>query len=385
MPTLFNYHNPVNMVFGAGTIDEIGERIKSLKATKALVVTGKTSAKSSGVIDRVQRLLTRSGIWASTFDRVTPNPTTTLCVQGAERARSDNCDIIVGLGGGSVMDCAKGLAFSLTNPGNLSDYIFGRRRQEKPVPPIILIPTTCGTGSEGNSFAVLTDPATGDKKSLRVPSIFPTISIIDPGLMINIPKKILGEVAFDAMCHLMEAYLAKNAQPMTNMMSLTGLALSQKSLRAVMQGKGAPDDWANITWASTLGGMSIGPGCVVAPHALEHPLSGRKDTISHARGLSAICLAIYQKTLSAANKETLERFDTLAKTLGGRNRNDFLEILSAVVNDLGLSETLTSLGLSQDDIPWLVQNAIKVSTPGINNHPVVFTEEQIREIYSLCL
>ena len=221
----FNYLNPVNLVFGAGAINGIGDRVKALGGSKAFLVTGKSSAKRSGALDRVQRLLAASGVGAFVFDKVVPNPTTTLCVQGAEAARSEGCDAVVGLGGGSALDAAKSIAFAINNLGDLPDYIFGRRAQKGQVPPIVLVPTTCGTGSEGNCFSVLTDPATGDKKSLRHPSIFPSVSIIDPALMTSLPSKILGEVAFDAVCHLMEAHLAKNAQPLTDLMSLKGLTL----------------------------------------------------------------------------------------------------------------------------------------------------------------
>jgi alcohol dehydrogenase class IV len=377
----FNYHNPVNLVFRAGAIDEAAERIRALGGTRALVVTGRSSAKSSGALDRLQRILTLGGVGARLFDRATPNPTTTLAVQGAEMARSEGCDVIVGLGGGSVMDAAKGLAFAINNPGDLPDYIFGRRRQTGVVPPIVLIPTTCGTGSEGNSFAVMTDPATGDKKSLRVPSIFPSVSLIDPSLMTGLPPAILGEVAFDAICHLMEAYLARNTQPLTEMMGLAGLTRSMRALRPVLDGQGSAADWADLAWASTLGGMSIAPGCVVGPHALEHPVSGRKDSISHGRGLAAICPAIYETTLSAAPKELLERFDTLGKTLGGTSRLDFLETLAAHMDRLGVTSSLSGLGLTADDLPWLTANALKVSAPGINNHPVPLDEAGIFDIY----
>ncbi|MDR2455654.1 MAG: iron-containing alcohol dehydrogenase, partial [Deltaproteobacteria bacterium] len=358
MPIVFNYFNPVRLIFGAGSFGEIGERVKELGGSKALIVTGKSSAKRTGALDRLQRLLGAEGISYSLFSQVTPNPTTTLCLQGAEAARSEGCDIVIGLGGGSAMDAAKGAAFAVNNPGDLSDYIFGRRRQEKCTLPIVLVPTTCGTGSEGNSFSVLTDPATSDKKSLRLPSIFPRLSVIDPALMANLPSRVLGEAAFDAMCHLMESYLARNAQPMTDIMSLSGLSLSKKSLLSVFGGQGSADDWANIAWASTLGGMSIGPGCSTAPHGLEHPLSGRKSDISHARGLAAICPAVYERTLSGAPKEALERLDTISRILFGTSRSDFVEKLSDLIKRLGLSESLTSLGLSESDIPWLTQNAL---------------------------
>jgi alcohol dehydrogenase class IV len=377
----FKYLNTVNLIFGFGAFDSAGAEAKALNGAKAMVVTGQSSAKKSGALERLLGMLGASGIPAAVFDKASPNPTTALCEQGAELARSEGCGLVIGLGGGSAMDAAKGLAFSINNPGDLSGYIFGKLKQRGPVPPIMLIPTTCGTGSEGNSFAVLTNPKTGDKKSLRVPAIFPSVSIIDPGLMAGLPPKLLGEVAFDAMCHLIEAHLSKNAQPLTDLMSLSGLGLIRKSLPPVLEGLGKPSDWANLAWASTLGGMSIGPGCVAAPHGLEHPLSGRKGDIAHARWLAALCPAVYQMTLPAAHKESLERFGAVSRALGGAGSGDFLKIIDSAIGRLGLRESLTSLGLGEGDVEWLAKNALKVSAAGIANHPVVFTEEQIAGIY----
>ena len=376
----FNYLNTANLIFGRGALDGLGDLLRS-KGSKALVVTGRSSAKKSGLLDRALDLLSKSGAGAVVFDKVAPNPTTSVCYEAAGVARMERCDVVLGLGGGSALDAAKGAAFSVHNTHPLPEYIFGLRQQEAEVLPIVLVPTTCGTGTEGNCFSVLTDPLTGDKKSLRVPSIFAAASIIDPALMNDLPPSILAEVGFDAMCHLMEAYQARNAQPMTDIMSLDGLRRSHKSLLACYEGAGTEDDWDNLAWASTLGGMSIGPGCVVAPHGLEHPLSGRKDDIAHARGLAAICPAVYEKTLSASPNDFLGRYDELSRILGGKGHQDFVEIVVKTIERLGLKGSLTSLGLSEADLPWLTQNAFKISGPGIKNHPVVFDEAGVEGLY----
>jgi alcohol dehydrogenase class IV len=376
----FNYHAPANLIFGAGALDGIGPLAAGL-GRKALLVTGRSSAKKSGLTDRVLGLLSKAGVAADVFAEVAPNPTTTSVAAGAEAARRLGSDLVIGLGGGSSLDAAKGIAFAINNRGRMMDYVFGRIQQEGPVPPIMLVPTTCGTGSEGNSFAVMNEPETGDKKSLRKPSIFAAISVIDPDLMRTLPPRVLAEVGFDAVCHLTEAYLARNAQPMTDVMALDGLARSHRSLKAVLAGGGSDAQWEDLAWASTLGGMSIGPGCIVAPHGMEHPLSGLKGDVSHAIGLAAISLNIYRRTLPAAS----DRFAVLAGLMGGASADDFLPLFEKLVSDLGLATRLGCLGFTEADVPWLAENAIKVSAPGINNHPVVFTAEQIADIYRSCL
>ena len=157
----FNYHLPVNLVFGRGRVAEVGT-LSAGYGKKALIVTGKNSTKKSGLLDRVSSYVKEAGIKSVVFDKVSQNPLTTTAKEGADFAKQEGCDVIIGLGGGSIMDCAKAIAFIAVNDGDINDYIFNRKTSEKAL-PLILIPTTCGTGSEGNGFAVLTNPENGDK------------------------------------------------------------------------------------------------------------------------------------------------------------------------------------------------------------------------------
>ncbi len=165
VPMDFTYYLPVHIVFGFGKADKVGELTRPW-GKKAFIVIGRSSAKKSGLYDRVNDSLRAAGLETALFDKVAQNPLTTTVEEGAAFAREQGCDVVVAVGGGSIIDCAKGIAFMSENDGDINDYIFNRRRSDRAL-PLILIPTTCGTGSEGNGFAVLTNPATGDKKSLR--------------------------------------------------------------------------------------------------------------------------------------------------------------------------------------------------------------------------
>ena len=203
----FQYHLPVNLCFGRGCVSDIGKSALRY-GTKALIVTGGSSAKRSGLLARVQESLEYSGMKHILYDKATPNPLTTTAAEGANFAICAGCDLVIALGGGSVIDCAKAIAFLACNPGDVNDYIYNRRSGTDAL-PLIAVPTTCGTGSEGNGFAVLTNPETGDKKSLRCDAIVPVLSIIDSELMQTMPKAVLASVGFDAMCHAMESYLSR--------------------------------------------------------------------------------------------------------------------------------------------------------------------------------
>ena len=152
----FSYFLPVNIQFGWNKVDSVADYVASY-GKKALIVTGRTSAKKSGLYDRVVAKLETAHIDHVLFDQVDANPLTTTALEGAALAKSESCDVVIAIGGGSIMDCAKGIAFMAVNDGNINDYIFNRKTSDTAL-PLIVIPTTCGTGSEGNGFGVLTNP-----------------------------------------------------------------------------------------------------------------------------------------------------------------------------------------------------------------------------------
>ena len=268
----FHYYLPVNVVFGCGKVKEVGEIAKPY-GKKALIVTGKSSAKKSGLYDKVKDCLKAAGIESVLFDKVSQNPLTTTAMEGAAFAKEHACDVVVAIGGGSIMDCAKAIAFLSVNEGDINDYIFNRLKSENAL-PLILIPTTCGTGSEGNGFAVLTNPENGDKKSLRCNAIIAKASIVDPECMMTMPKKVLASVGFDALCHSMEAYTSKISQPFTDALALYAMELIRDSLVDLYHGSEEKEKWEKITIASTIGGMVINQAGVTLAHGMEHPASG---------------------------------------------------------------------------------------------------------------
>lgn len=293
----FNYYLPVHLIFGRGEVNRIGE-IAGAYGKKALIVTGQNSTKKSGLLDRVTDLLKKAGVETAVFDQVRQNPLTTTAKEGALAAKEQGCGVVIGLGGGSILDCAKAIAFLAVNDGDINDYIFNRITGNDAL-PLILVPTTCGTGSEGNGFAVLTNPETGDKKSLRSDKIIAKASIIDSELMETMPGSVLSAVGFDALCHSMEAYLSKLAQPVTDLLCVQAMKAIGSSLVSLYQGTGGADMWDAVTWASTMGGMVIHTAGVTLPHAMEHPASGCRNIV-HGRGLAALTPAITESSINAA-------------------------------------------------------------------------------------
>ena len=384
----FSYFLPVNIQFGWNKVDNVAD-FAAPYGKKALIVTGRTSAKKSGLYDRVVAKLDAAHIGHVLFDQVDANPLTTTALDGAALAKSESCDMVIAIGGGSIMDCAKGIAFMAVNEGDINDYIFNRKVSDNAL-PLIVIPTTCGTGSEGNGFGVLTNPETGDKKSLRCNAIVPKVSIVDPAVMGTMPSHVLASVGFDALCHNIEAYTSKTAQPFTDALAHYAVTLLAqylvplyKHVKATAEGKPAvlneiqlTKAWESVTLASTIGGMVINTAGVTLAQGMEHPASGLKD-ITHGIGLAVIEPVAVEYTWSA----NPDKFGVLARIFNHGDGSELGEALRLVVHDLDLTTNLTELGFTKKDIPWLVENVYVVATGNIANTVAEINRKDIEVLY----
>ena len=388
----FSYFLPVNIQFGWNKVDNVAD-FAAPYGKKALIVTGRTSAKKSGLYDRVVAKLDAAHIGHVLFNQVDANPLITTALDGAALAKSESCDMVIAIGGGSIMDCAKGIAFMAVNKGDINDYIFNRKTSDNAL-PLIVIPTTCGTGSEGNGFGVLTNPETGDKKSLRCNAIVPKVSIVDPAVMGTMPPHVLASVGFDALCHNIEAYTSKTAQPFTDALAHYAVTLLAqylvplyKHVKATAEGKPAvlnetqlTKAWESVTLASTIGGMVINTAGVTLAHGMEHPASGLKD-ITHGVGLAIIEPVAVEYTWSA----NPDKFGALARIFNYGDGSELGEALRLIVHDLDLTTNLTELGFTKKDIPWLVDNVYVVATGNIANTVAEVSRNDIEVLYKKML
>ncbi len=374
----FNLQLITNLVFGRGKIQSIGEYAKGY-GKKALIVTGRSSTKKSGLLDLTILKLGEVGVAVEVFDKVEQNPLTVTAEEGAKMALDTQCDMIIGLGGGSIMDCAKAIALLAVNTENVNDYLYGKKQANAAL-PILLVPTTCGTGSEANGFSVLTNPENGDKKSLRGEMLIPKVSIIDSTLMETMPKSVLASVCFDALCHCMEAYTSKLHQPIIDAMSLYAIELIGNNIQKIYSEEQSETFWDEMTLASTIGGMAIYSAGVTLPHAMEHPISGLKD-VAHGRGLAAITPCIVRKSIGACP----ERYALIASLLSGGSEQTCADTLVKILEKINLSYKLSDFGIEESDLEWLTENCMKVSSVSAGNHPVKFKQEEIYEIYNECL
>ncbi len=377
----FSYYMPAHLIFGRGKAKETGAYVKSL-GNKALIVTGRSSAKKAGFLDLVTKSLEKEGIDWVLFDEIEPNPLTTTIDKGVKLARENKVDFVIGLGGGSPMDSAKAIAFGVKQEGSIADYLGAQPAGE--ALPIALITTTAGTGSEANKNAVLTNPETYAKKALSAPSTYPKISIIDPELMLTVPKKVTASTGIDVFFHCMESYLSKRSHPLSEPLSLEGMRLVVENL------KGAYDDGRNIeyrermAWANTIAGIAINLAGNCGIHALGHPISAYYD-IPHGETLASVSLAFLRFSIP----EAAEKLAKVARILGvkGEGMSDIevaekgIEAFETFLKSLDLPIRISAFGIGEEDIEKLAQNAYNNSFHNFKSSPREMTLDDARKLY----
>ena len=237
----FRIYIPTRTLFGAGMVKELHNQ--QLPGKKAMIVISNgRSTKDNGYLNTVEAELQQAGVETAVFDQVEANPLKSTVMAGAAFAKENNCDFLVALGGGSVMDASKAMAFMATNPGDVWDYISGgtgkgQTMVNKPL-PLVCITTTAGTGSEADQWGVITNDETNEKIGFGgYDELFPVLSIVDPELMKSVPPKFTAYQGFDALFHSTECYISKTASLMSDMYALTAIENVAKYLpRAVANG-----------------------------------------------------------------------------------------------------------------------------------------------------
>ncbi len=230
----FSYYMPTRILFGCGRLKELSTT-PFLPGRKALVVIGASGAmRRQGYLDRVLGYLKDNGAEAVVYDKIQPNPLVEHVEEGADVARKNRCDFVLGLGGGSTIDSAKSIAVMAKNPGRYWDYILagsgGGKTPTKGALPIVAIPTTAGTGTEADPWTVITKPDTHEKIGFGNRFTFPTLSIVDPELMLSVPPQQTAYTGMDAFFHSVETYLATINQPTSDHLALEAVGLITKYL-----------------------------------------------------------------------------------------------------------------------------------------------------------
>ena len=290
----FDFYLPTRILFGAGRLNDLGTA--KLPGKKALIViSAGTSMRKMGYLDRVTALLKKQGVESVVFDKILPNPILEHVTQGAQLARQEGCDFVIGLGGGSSIDSAKAIAVMAKNPGNYWDYISSGTGKglipKEGALPLVAITTTAGTGTEADPWTVITNKE--EKTGTGWECTFPVLSIVDPELMTSVPPHLTAYQGFDTLFHCTEGFIANIATPVSDALALKAIELIARYLpRAVKDGKDL-EARQQVAVANTLGGMVETFSSCTSEHSLEHAMSAYYPKLPHGAGLIMLSLAYY--------------------------------------------------------------------------------------------
>ncbi|MCL2057796.1 MAG: iron-containing alcohol dehydrogenase [Oscillospiraceae bacterium] len=281
----FNYFQPTEIIFGSGSINQIGECAKRY-GEKCLLVTGSKFPAASPFYKNIIESLTQAGMIVTQYDGVIPNPTTNVVSDGAKLAKMSGAQVIIGLGGGSSMDVAKAIAVEASHPGTAWDYLHYKTQPSEKTLPIIAISTTSGTGSQVTQCSVITKTDDLDKSAIWHKNIFPKIAIVDPELMLTLPAEITQVTGFDALAHNFEAYISVGTNPYVETLALEGIRLIVNTLPKLLEDPHNIEYRSKMAWADTLGGICISSAGVTLPHGLGMQISGHCPHIAHGLSLA---------------------------------------------------------------------------------------------------
>ncbi len=290
----FVWANTTRIIFGAGEFEKLGQESARI-GKRAMIVTGRSSTKKSGVLDKAVDLLKQSGVDSIVFDKIEPNPRTTTIDKGADIVRSEGCDFVIGLGGGSPMDASKAIAVVAAGGGGIWDYIYDgsdkQLREVDKVLPIVTVPTLAATGSEANGGSVVSNWENDQKAPLIHPLMYPVFSIVDPQLTVTVSPEYTGDGGIDIISHVMETYFSSPVvTPIQDRFSEGVIRTVMDHLgRAMINGEDI-EARTQLSWASTValcGIVNAGRLGGFPLHAMEHTLSAYYD-ISHGRGLAIL-------------------------------------------------------------------------------------------------
>ncbi len=381
----FSFQIPTLIHFGAGKLNELASI--PLPGKKAIIVTGGTSIKKLGYLDRVRKILAERGVEQVVFDGVVQNPTKTNVIGIVTVIRQQKCDFVIGLGGGSSIDAAKAAAMMAVNPGDLWDYVQVGQGGKQAFPerglPLVAIPTTAGTGTEGNPTSVITNEATGEKVGLTCN--FPVVSLVDPELMLNIPPQYTAWQGFDALFHCIEAFIAKRAVPISDPLALEGIRHIFANLPEAVNNGGNLEARANMAWGSTLGGMVICMSSCTTAHNIEHSLSGIKPALAHGAGLILFSSAFHRH----GGERIPERYAVIADALGVsapgqtvvEKKDAFLAAFEKLKQDAGVADLrLSNYGFTEADFDEIIHGSHVIAGGPFNRDVYEITDEDLRDM-----
>ena len=372
--TSFEFEFSTRLVFGPGTINRIGEVTRELDCSRPLLVAD-PGIRDAGHVDTALNLLTDAGLNVEVFDQFGVNPDSTMVDRGVSFAASLNRDSIIGLGGGSSLDCAKGINLILTNGGQIADYR-GYGHAQKPLLPMVAIPTTAGTGSEAQSYAVISDSTTHLKMACGDPKLAFSTAILDPELTLSQPAQVTASAGFDAIAHAVETAVTTRRTSLSILFSKEAFRLLNANYERVLTEPNDLDARGAMHLGAFYAGIAIEQSMLGAAHACANPLTAQYQ-LTHGIALAILLPHVvrWNTQMSDSLYSGLMDSNIPPEQAGTRLAERLVELSKAG----GFPSNLKTIGIPQHDLADLAESAGTQWTGTFNPRP--FSESEALEVY----
>uniref|UniRef100_A0A7C4EJV3 Iron-containing alcohol dehydrogenase n=1 Tax=Fundidesulfovibrio putealis TaxID=270496 RepID=A0A7C4EJV3_9BACT len=371
-------------VFGVGASRLAAQYAVNLGARRPMLVTDQ-GLVDVGAASRMEGELRDAGLECVVFSQLTPNPKDHEVIEGARRFREERCDSLVGLGGGSVLDCAKGIGVVQANGGSILDYE-GVDTIAKPLPPLVGIPTTSGSSADVSQFAIITDTTRKVKIALVSKMLVPDVSLIDPELTVTLGPELTADTGLDALTHAMEAYASNASSPVTDLFALEAMRLVAGHLAQAVRSPTDIEARTQMSLASLNAGLAFSNAILGAVHGMAHSLGGSLD-LPHGECNAILLGPVVRYNFPSAPQRYREAARALGCAVDGASDDNVLQALLDTITELrvsvGVTKTLSALGVTRADIPRLAELAMK--DPCLLTNPRAPTQREIEAIYEAAL
>lgn len=378
---VFPFRVPPSQFFGSGAIEKIGEETKRLGVRRALIVTDPGVAKA-GISDRVRTLLEAAGVTTGQYDRVEPEPSVASVERAVDTAEQGEYDVLVGVGGGSALDTAKGISLRSANAGPIQQY-FGVELVPARGLPMILVPTTAGTGSEITPNAIFDDTERRLKAGIVSHRLFADVAIVDPDLTLGVPPSVTAASGIDALTHAIESYIAVKATPHTDLYALEAIRLIGANLRAATSRGTDRASRYGQALGSFYAGISITNAGTGLCHAMAYPL-GSAYHVPHGMANALLLPAVLEYNMPA----DLPKYARIAEALGEpviglsprKAAERAVDAVRALCRDVGLPAGLREVGVPEDALEGFVEGTLSAARL-IDNNPRRPTPDAVLDVY----
>ena len=382
----FEFATATRIVFGHGAVKETGSIVEKM-GRRIFMLTGRSPQRAQALIESLKD----AGITATQFS-IPKEPTTRLALEAVEKARRQSCDVVVGMGGGSVLDTGKVVAALLTNRGELMDYlevVGDGQPLKRPSAPFVAIPTTAGTGTEVTSNSVLDSPEHRVKVSMRSPYMLPDVALIDPELTYSVPPEITAVTGLDAFTQLLEAFVSVHANPLTDGICREGMQRAARSLERVYLDGNDVGARTDMCLASLFGGLALANAKLGAVHGFAGPLGGMYHA-AHGALCAALLPTVMEINLNAlksraSNPPALGRYDQVARLVTGLSdarSADGIDWIRDLCDRLEI-KSLAAYGIEKEDFTDIAAKAQRASS--MKGNPVELTEEELLAVLQKAL